>query len=92
MTTHAAFMLWMVFREEQYSVTSKLLDTLFDNSTCRLNTVDRKTLYFYWTGIVEDTGDEKNVFVNEYDMTPIDFDPNLWPGPTDPSIACTVSR
>ena len=82
----------MVFREAQYSVTSKLFDTLFANSTCRLNTVDRKTLYFYWTGIVEDTGDVKNVFVNEYDMTPIDFDLNLWPGPTDPSIACTVSR
>ena len=82
----------MGFREEQYSVTSKLFDALFDNSTCRLNTVDRETLYFYWTGIVEDTGDEKNVFVNEYDMRPIDFDPNLWPGPTDPGIACTVSR
>ena len=80
------------FREEQYTVTSKLFDALFDNSTCRLNTVDRESLYFYWTGIVEDTTDEENVFVNEYDTRPIDFDPNLWPGPTDASIACTISR
>ena len=82
----------LISRGKQYEVASTLFDALFENSTCRLETAKRETLYFYWTGIVEDTGDDKNVFVDEYDGSPIAFDPDLWPGPTDPSIACTIAR
>ncbi len=35
---------------------------------------------FFWSGIVEDTDDDREIFLNEYTNEPIQWDPNIWPG------------
>jgi hypothetical protein len=85
-------------RVAEYNVISRLFDEQFDNITCRLNDDDNlngggnDSVIFFWTGIVEDVENNKNVFVNEYDARPIEFDPKIWPGPAASDITCTTTR
>ena len=76
-------------RENEYERIDELFRDNFDNVTCR-----RNGDLFFWSGIVEDTDDEagKNIFLDVYSGKPIEFDPNLWPGPAGKDIRCTIVR
>ena len=46
---------------------------------------------FFWTGITQDSIDDKEVFINEYTKEKIEWDPNIWPGPVG-NHSCTMAR
>ena len=88
------------------SLKDKLLDTV-SNFTCTVsedsNTDGRNTdvtvsiaisveepkEVYFWTGITEDPDTE--VYLNEYTKEPIQFDPNIYPGPVG-NFSCTMAR
>ena len=74
-------------RREQYKEIAALFEENFKNVSCQLNED-----LFFWSGITEDINNEENVFLNSYTREPIQWDPNLWPGPASGDIACTMVR
>ena len=57
----------------------------------QLNILDEAPEVFFWTGIIEDTENDREVFINEYTQEPIEWDPNIYPGPLG-NFSCTMVR
>ena len=55
--------------------------------TTTINVEDNTKDLYIWTGVTE----EDDIFVNEYTKEPIEWDPNLWPGPVG-NFTCTMAR